>query len=94
MAQWKLTMLAVLAVATLSVADDQEKKIKRSDLPPAVEKTVAAISQGAAIKALALMMSSGLGLGAMACAAGPPLARKTMTRMTPLRMRTVLFSAR
>ena len=52
MTQWKLTMLAVLAVTTLAVADDQDKKIKRADLPPAVEKTVAAVSQGATIKGL------------------------------------------
>jgi hypothetical protein len=31
-------------------ASAQEKKIKRSDLPPAVEKTVAAQSQGATIR--------------------------------------------
>jgi hypothetical protein len=31
-------------------ASTQEKKIKRSDLPPAVEKTVAAQSQGAIIR--------------------------------------------
>lgn len=38
----------VQLVAGTAVA--QEKKIKRSDLPPAVEKTVAAQSQGATIK--------------------------------------------
>jgi uncharacterized membrane protein YkoI len=38
----------VLLLASSSSA--QEKKIKRSDLPPAVEKTVAAQSQGATIK--------------------------------------------
>jgi len=32
------------------IASAQEKKIKRSDLPPAVEKTVAAQSEGATIK--------------------------------------------
>jgi uncharacterized membrane protein YkoI len=32
------------------IASAQEKKIKRSDLPPAVEKTVAAQSQGATIR--------------------------------------------
>jgi hypothetical protein len=37
------------AVATITVAA-QERKIKRSDLPPAVEKTVAAESQGATIR--------------------------------------------
>ena len=33
-----------------SAASAQEKKIKRSDLPPAVEKTVAAQSTGATIR--------------------------------------------
>ena len=32
------------------VASGQEKKIKRSDLPPAVEKAMAEVSKGAAIK--------------------------------------------
>jgi hypothetical protein len=38
----------VLLCATLAFS--QEKKIKRSDLPPAVEKTVAAQSEGATIR--------------------------------------------
>src|SRR5712664_3116396 len=42
-----ISAIAILA-ATAAVA--QEKKIKRSDLPPAVEKTVAAQSSGATIK--------------------------------------------
>ena len=44
--------IAVIITATLlgvNIASAQEKKIKRSDLPPAVEKTVAAESSGAAI---------------------------------------------
>ena len=44
----KLTLITVLAVST--TAFTQEKKIQRVDLPPAVEKTVAAQSQGATIK--------------------------------------------
>lgn len=44
----KLTLITVLAVTT--AAFTQEKKIQRADLPPAVEKTVAAQSQGATIK--------------------------------------------
>ena len=40
----------VLAIATITFAQAQEKKIQRADLPPAVEKTVAAQSQGATIK--------------------------------------------
>jgi hypothetical protein len=51
----KITPLAILAASALLVAgaapaQDKEKKLKRSDLPPAVEKTVAAQSQGATIK--------------------------------------------
>jgi hypothetical protein len=42
-----ISMVGVL-LATSAVA--QEKKIKRSDLPPAVEKTVAAQSAGATVK--------------------------------------------
>jgi uncharacterized membrane protein YkoI len=41
-------VLAALAVAAASSA--QEKKIKRSDLPPVVEQTVAAQSSGATIR--------------------------------------------
>jgi hypothetical protein len=45
-------MVAFAAGAFLlaGIASAQEKKIKRSDLPPAVEKTVAAQSQGATIR--------------------------------------------
>lgn len=49
----KTTYLAVLATSALlfaGAASAQEKKLKRSDLPPAVEKTVAAQSHGATIK--------------------------------------------
>jgi hypothetical protein len=48
-----LSALVVSLVACLlfaGAAFSQEKKIKRSDLPPAVEKTVAAQSQGATIR--------------------------------------------
>ena len=41
-------VLACLAVAAAGLA--QEQKIKRSDLPPAVEKTVAEVSKGATVK--------------------------------------------
>jgi hypothetical protein len=44
--------IAIIITATLfgvGIASAQEKKIKRSDLPPAVEKTVAAESSGATI---------------------------------------------
>jgi hypothetical protein len=41
-------IVAALSLATIAAA--QEKKIQRADLPPAVEKTVAAQSAGATIK--------------------------------------------
>jgi hypothetical protein len=43
-----IAVLAVLSLATTALA--QERKIQRADLPPAVEKTVAAQTQGATIK--------------------------------------------
>jgi hypothetical protein len=49
----KISLLVALAATGLLLAGSvsaQEKKIKRSDLPPAVEKTVAAESAGATIK--------------------------------------------
>ena len=45
-----ILLIAGLAAAGTAAAQDQEKKIKRSDLPAAVEKTVAAQSAGATIK--------------------------------------------
>ena len=45
-----LVAVAVSCLLFASVALAQEKKIKRSDLPPAVEKTVAAQSAGATIR--------------------------------------------
>lgn len=48
---------AVLLFAGLAVA--QEKKIKRSDLPPAVEKTVAAQSAGATVKGFSKEIEKG-----------------------------------
>jgi hypothetical protein len=41
-------VVAVLSVSTLSIA--QEKRIKRSDLPPAVEKAVSVVSRGATVR--------------------------------------------
>jgi hypothetical protein len=49
----KTSLLIAIAAGGLLFAgasSAQEKKIKRSDLPPAVEKTVAAQSEGATIK--------------------------------------------
>ena len=45
-----LVAFAACSLLLAGSASAQEKKIKRSDLPPAVEKTVAAQSQGATIK--------------------------------------------
>lgn len=42
--------IAVLVLTVAAFAEEQEKKIARADLPPAVEKTVAAQSQGATVK--------------------------------------------
>ena len=42
--------LALFVAVLTTAAFAQEKKIQRTDLPPAVEKTVAAQSQGATIK--------------------------------------------
>ena len=41
---------AFCAILLAAICVAQEKKIKRSDLPPAVEKTVAAQTQGATIR--------------------------------------------
>jgi hypothetical protein len=45
-----LTAVAASGLLLVGGASAQEKKIKRSDLPPAVEKTVAAQSAGATIR--------------------------------------------
>jgi len=45
-----LVAIAASGLLLIGVASAQEKKIKRSDLPPAVEKTVAAQSAGATIR--------------------------------------------
>ena len=57
-----LTRVALVVLATalaFSVAHAQEKKIKREQLPPAVEKTVATESQGATIKGFATEIEHG-----------------------------------
>lgn len=46
----KLTLILTLSLSFIAVAEEQEKKIQRADLPPVVEKTVATQSQGATIK--------------------------------------------
>lgn len=45
-----IAIIATMIVFNLTVLQAQEKKIKRSDLPAAVEHTVAAQSQGATIR--------------------------------------------
>jgi hypothetical protein len=45
-----ITIILITGFLFVASAAAQEKKIKRSDLPPAVEKTVAAQSVGATIK--------------------------------------------
>ena len=57
-------VLAVLVtgMATLSAVQAQEKKLKREDLPPAVEKTVAEQSKGAAIQGFSTEMEGGKSL--------------------------------
>lgn len=54
-----LLALLVAVVASWSTAQGQERKIKRSELPPAVEKTVAAESAGATIKGFATEIEGG-----------------------------------
>lgn len=52
-----ILLASVLLLAGLAVA--QEKKIKRADLPPAVEKTVAAQSAGATVKGFSKEIEKG-----------------------------------
>jgi hypothetical protein len=51
--------LAASALLFAGASSAQEKKIKRSDLPPAVEKTVAAESTGATIKGFSTEKENG-----------------------------------
>jgi hypothetical protein len=56
----KIIFLSLLiALATVSTAKAQEKKLKRSQLPAAVEKTVAEQSQGATIKGFSTEIEKG-----------------------------------
>jgi len=43
-------LLFVTVSVAIAFAPEQERKIRRADLPPAVEKTVASESQGATVK--------------------------------------------
>jgi hypothetical protein len=53
------TVLSAAALLLTVGASAQEKKIQRSELPPAVEKTVQAQSQGATIKGFATEKENG-----------------------------------
>ena len=59
MTRWKRASLVLIALATVPVAEGQEKKINRADLPPAVQKTVAAVSKGATIKGFSQDVENG-----------------------------------
>jgi hypothetical protein len=51
--------ILLIGLAIVSVAQAQERKLKREQLPPAVEKTVARESQGATIKGFATEVDKG-----------------------------------
>jgi uncharacterized membrane protein YkoI len=53
------TVPIVIALSLSTTLFAQEKKIQRTDLPPAVEKTVAAQSQGATIKGFSTEKENG-----------------------------------
>jgi uncharacterized membrane protein YkoI len=56
----RIANFAVIAALSLTIAVvAQDKKIQRADLPPAVEKTVAAQTQGATIKRFSLEKENG-----------------------------------
>ncbi len=52
-------LVAILALGIFSVAQAQERKITRAQLPPAVEKTVTKESEGATIKGFATEVEHG-----------------------------------
>ena len=55
----RLGMAALLLLTMLSIAQAQERKLKRAQLPAAVEKTVAEQSQGATIVGFATEVENG-----------------------------------
>jgi hypothetical protein len=57
----RISMISFLVVGlvTVSIARAQEKKIKRTELPPAVEKTVAEQSKAATIRGFSTEMEDG-----------------------------------
>ena len=58
----KTLMLVIVTGFAFSAAQAQEKKIKRGQLPPAVETTVARESEGATIKGFATEVEHGVKL--------------------------------
>ena len=46
----RVAAAAIVLFSVFAIAQDQEKRIRRSDLPPAVEKAVAEQSKGATIR--------------------------------------------
>ena len=56
---FKLCLASFLVCGTALIAPAQERKIKREQLPPAVEKTVAAESQGATINGFSTEVEKG-----------------------------------
>jgi hypothetical protein len=58
---WKKLLFAslVTGLAVLSAVQAQDKKLKREELPPAVEKTVAQVSNGAAIRGFSTEVEDG-----------------------------------
>jgi uncharacterized membrane protein YkoI len=57
--QLTLVMTAVLVGGTIAAMQAQSKKLERSALPPAVEKTVAAESHGATIRGFSTEVEDG-----------------------------------
>jgi hypothetical protein len=55
----KLGFVIFIGSLTFSIAQAQEKKLTRAQLPPAVEETVARESQGASIKGFATEVENG-----------------------------------
>jgi uncharacterized membrane protein YkoI len=49
----------ITGLAVLTIAQAQEKKIKREELPPAVEKTVSEQSKGATVKGFSTEVENG-----------------------------------
>lgn len=56
---WLAVVSLITGFVVMTTAQAQEKKIKREDLPPAVEKTVTEQSQGATIKGFATEVDKG-----------------------------------